>query len=144
MSFRIFAIGIIASFLAVHLSELEYQTRFTLHFFGQPLSVYDVLVETKRLPIVLVPCIYVLSKAHIMPTRWTWMWVGVIATLLAIIWQSQYFLMYWDGTRWALNDVNALIYMLNRVCKLALMAMVVSFNYTRSVEHEKLSHNQLV
>lgn len=133
MNFRVFAIGVIASFLALFISELEYQVRFTLHFFNQPLSWYDVIIEVRRLPIVLIPSIYVIAKHHILPTKYTWGFVLGALGVLAIIWHSQYFLMYWSGTYWAQNDINAPIFILNRIVKLLYAGIVISFDYSRSL-----------
>lgn len=144
MNFKVFVIGMVASYIAVYISELEYQIRFTLHFFNQPLSTYDVLVETIRLPIVLLPCLYIFSKFGIRPGKWTWIFASVTLILLGIVWHSQYFLMYWNGSMWTANELNEPIYILNRLCKLGYMAIVLSLNYSRSVTHETVYDNQSI
>jgi len=142
MNFRVLVIGIVASYVAVYISELEYQIRFTLYFFAQPLSSYDVLVETIKLPIALLPCLYLFYKYSVRPTTWTWLFAGVTLVLLGIVWHSQYFLMYWDGSMWVANELNEPIYVLNRICKLGYMAIVLSLDYSRSVKHETVYDNQ--
>jgi len=142
MSFKVFAIGVLAAFLMMYISELEYLTRFTIHFWQEPVNSYNTWIEFRRVPLVLIPCVFMFAKLKIMPTKWTWIFAGVTLVLLGVVWHSQYFLMYWDGSMWAANDLNEPIYILNRVCKLGYMAIVLSLDYSRSVKHETVHDNQ--